>query len=80
MAKISTLALLALAAGKANAAAKSLADIKHVIMIMMENRSFQHVSRTKFLRPIYLFTNQIVLWHHGWCSWFCRPQCSDQSQ
>ena len=43
MTKISTLALLALAAGKANAAAKSLADIKHVIMIMMENRSFQHV-------------------------------------
>jgi phospholipase C len=36
-------ALLALAAG-ANAGAASLKDIKHVIMLMMENRSFQHVS------------------------------------
>ena len=34
-------ALLALA-GAANAA--SLKDVKHVIMLMMENRSFQHVS------------------------------------
>lgn len=36
-------ALLALA-GAANAGAASLKDIKHVIMLMMENRSFQHVS------------------------------------
>jgi phospholipase C len=35
-------ALLALA-GAANATA-SLKDVKHVIMLMMENRSFQHVS------------------------------------
>ncbi|KAF3403372.1 Non-hemolytic phospholipase C [Talaromyces pinophilus] len=34
-------ALLALAAA-ANAGAASLKDIKHVIMLMMENRSFQH--------------------------------------
>jgi phospholipase C len=36
-------ALLALA-GAANAGAASLKDIKHVVMLMMENRSFQHVS------------------------------------
>lgn len=39
-------ALLVLASA-ANAAA-SLKDIKHVIMLMMENRSFQHVSETLF--------------------------------
>lgn len=37
--------LLALA-GAANAGAASLKDIKHVVMLMMENRSFQHVSDT----------------------------------
>ena len=36
-------ALLALAAA-AKAGETSLKDIKHVIMLMMENRSFQHVS------------------------------------
>jgi phospholipase C len=35
------IALLALS-GAANAA--SLKDVKHVIMLMQENRSFQHVS------------------------------------
>lgn len=41
--------LLALASA-ANAA--SLADIKHVVMLMMENRSFQHVSfKPKTLLP-----------------------------
>lgn len=39
-------ALLALASA-ANAA--SLSDVKHVIMLMMENRSFQHVS---FFGPV----------------------------
>lgn len=43
MSKFTVTALLALAAGSTNAAS-SLADIKHVIMIMMENRSLQHVS------------------------------------
>jgi hypothetical protein len=41
-------ALLALAAA-ANAA--SLKDVKHVIMVMMENRSFQHVSI--YMQPLY---------------------------
>lgn len=41
-------ALLALA-GAANAGAASLKDIKHVVMLMMENRSFQHVSKVLIL-------------------------------
>jgi phospholipase C len=36
-------ALLTLA-GAADAGAALLKDIKHVIMLMMENRSFQHVA------------------------------------
>jgi phospholipase C len=46
MSKLVTLLALASAANSA-----SLKDVKHVVMLMMENRSFQHVS-LKALAPL----------------------------
>jgi phospholipase C len=51
----STVVILALA-GAANAT--SLTDIKHVVMLMMENRSFNHVSHLAIARPSALAVEQ----------------------
>lgn len=45
MSKLTTAALLGLAATAQ--AAKSLGEIKHVVMMMMENRSLQHVRQDR---------------------------------
>jgi hypothetical protein len=63
--------LLALAS---SANAVGLGDVKHVIMLMMENRSFQHVSAYLLILPLkVIMLINTVFWYYVWRSWFCRP-------
>jgi hypothetical protein len=76
-----TVSLLALASA-VNAA--SLGEVKHVVLLMMENRSFQHVSveiLAKYAASVGIhMLIGVVLWYLGRGSRLCRSECSDQSE
>lgn len=57
-----------------SANAVGLGDVKHVIMLMMENRSFQHVSDYILLTTTKLNSLTVaVFWYYVWCSRLCDP-------
>lgn len=73
---------LTLMASATGVQAGSLKDIKHIILFMQENRSFDHAS---FMIPLQHQNQQtntvnclVVLWHHGRRPQLCRPQCPGQ--
>jgi len=56
-----------------------LGDVKHVIMLMMENRSFQHVSIYLLLALMRVqILTVAVLRYYVRCPWIRRPKCANQ--
>jgi hypothetical protein len=49
------------------ASAGSLADIKHVVLFMQENRAFDHVSWSQNVTVKLISKLSLVFWNNGWC-------------
>lgn len=71
------LTLMAPASASASVSTGSLKDIKHIVLFMQENRSFDHVCFTPRCWMLRLLMTT-VLWHDGWCPQLWRSQCPRQ--